>query len=156
MKFYIFFIIGIVSLCNGKKYGSDVFQDIYNTCLSKYSLKCVKPKALAWISDVVSSDEIKLTNDLSIIKTGTDEEPIDFNKQGRGNAYIELFDKIDSFISTHGIKMKFPAFLNTPEARSMIDGENVEDLKKDIELPLSDGNVAEGKLFIQKFAKTLL
>lgn len=150
MKYYLVFIFGIVSVCNGAKIGSDVFQDIYITCLSKYSVSCVKPKALAWISDVVSSNEIRLTNDLSIIKTDNDQ-PIDFNKRGRGNVYVELFDKIDSFISTHKIKMAFPEWLKSPEARSLVDFANEIDSTDSLEIPLSDGNVAEG-IFLKSSA----
>lgn len=149
MKHYLVFIFGIVSVCNGAKIGTEVFQDIYNTCLSKYSVGCVKPKALAWISDVVSSNEIRLTNDLSIIRTGNDQ-PIDFNGRGRGNVYVELFDKIDGFISTHNIKMAMPEWLKSPEARSLVDFSNEIDSTDSLEMPLSDGNVAEG-IFINSY-----
>lgn len=47
---------------------TDLVQDIYHTCLQDFSVGCVKPKALTWISLVSDKPEIKVTEDLVIIK----------------------------------------------------------------------------------------
>lgn len=46
----------------------DVLQDIYSTCLKDLSIKCAKPKALHWISEVVDNEEIRITQDLVLLK----------------------------------------------------------------------------------------
>lgn len=46
----------------------DVMQDIYDTCLRDLSVSCAKPKALRWISEVVDKEQIRITEDLVLIK----------------------------------------------------------------------------------------
>lgn len=46
----------------------DVLQDVYRACLSQFSVSCVRPKALAWMSMVADRDVIKVTDDLMIVK----------------------------------------------------------------------------------------
>lgn len=124
---------------------SEVATDIFRTCLSKYSVSCVKPKALAWISNAVHQDEIKITEDLTIVRTA-DEQPIDFNQKRSGNGYVELFDKIDNFLASHSLRVGVPQILRTEEARSFVP----ESLTADdaLVVPLSEGNVAEGNYTI--------
>lgn len=58
-------ILGVVS---ANPSAQDVLIDMYNSCLQGFSVSCVKPKALAWINQVSSSDVIQITEDLSIVK----------------------------------------------------------------------------------------
>lgn len=128
-----------------KQSATDVVTDIYNTCLSKYSVNCVKPKALAWISEAVKYDEIKINDDLTILKTGggDNDEPIDFTKERNGgDARIELFDKIDSFLATHSLRLNFPQILQTEEARAYLP--TAVGFTDSLEIPLAERNVAEG------------
>lgn len=127
---------------------ADLMTDIYTTCLSGYSTGCVKPKALAWISSAVKSRQIKITEDLSIIKTN-DEDPIDFKQQRSGDPRVELFDKIDSFLASHSIRINAPAILKTEQARSFVSYYPDLNLETSLELPLTEGNVAEGNIFIR-------
>lgn len=46
----------------------DVLQDMYSACLSQFSVSCVRPKALAWMSMVADRNVIKVTDDLMIVK----------------------------------------------------------------------------------------
>lgn len=128
--------------CAATTSASDMMIEIYESCLSQYSMSCVKPKALSWISKAISSREIKITDDLTIIKTGN-EDPIDFNQQKRsGDPSVELFDKIDSFLASHSIRISAPSILKTEEARAFVGDQ---DLDQTLEVPLAEGNVAEGK-----------
>lgn len=130
-----------VNDCEATSSASDMMIEIYESCLSQYSIGCVKPKALSWISKAISSREIKITDDLSIIKTGN-EDPIDFHQQKRsGDPRVELFDKIDSFLASHSIRISAPSILKTEEARAFVGDQDLEQM---IELPLAEGNVAEG------------
>jgi len=46
----------------------DLVQDIYTSCLKDLSVKCAKPKALHWLSEVVDKQEIRITEDLVLVK----------------------------------------------------------------------------------------
>lgn len=133
--------------CNGSQLASDVMLDIYDKCLSQLSMGCVKPKALAWLSKAVDSDEIKITNDLSIIKTSEDE-PIDFSKQRSGDPRVKIFDKIDSFLASHSIRIGTPEILKTNEARALM-GDNENALDNNLVMPLTDRNAVEGTFYIK-------
>jgi hypothetical protein len=132
---------------------ASLISDIYNTCLSQYSTSCVKPKALSWISHAVNQDKIKITEELSIIRNGEEE----FTTEARStNPIVNLFDKVDSFLSSHSLKVEVPEILKTEEARENIPRSLLKGgLAEGLEIPLVEGNVAEGNfhthlLFIQK------
>lgn len=55
----------------------DLLQDIYYECLRDFSVSCAKPKALQWITDVSDKDEIKITEDLLIVKKVNLEEELE-------------------------------------------------------------------------------
>lgn len=46
----------------------DVVHDVYKTCLQDFSVSCVKPKALSWLSHVSNDPIIRITEDLMIVK----------------------------------------------------------------------------------------
>lgn len=124
---------------------TDVAVDIYHSCLSEWSTSCVKPKALQWISEAVKLNEFKVTEDLSIVRTGQDE-PVDFNQQrSEDNPMIELFDKFDSFLTSHSLRLNAPKALQSEEARSLIpESYRADGLAVGLQIPLVAGNVAEG------------
>lgn len=118
---------------------AEVAQDMFSSCLSQLSTSCVKPKALAWLSSAVHESEIKITEDLSIVRTAEDEPAAAENEQ-RGGA--ELFDQIDGFLATHAVRMNAPAILKTSEARAF--GSEQLDLDSSLVVPLAEGNAVEG------------
>lgn len=122
---------------------TDLVADIYKSCLSKYSTSCVKPKALSWISQAVNQDTIRLSSDLSIIRTAEEE----FGTEARStNPIVNLFDKVDSFLSSHALKVEVPEILRTEEARSFVP-ESLMDggIAQGLQVPLVEGNAVEGK-----------
>lgn len=114
----------------------EALQDMYDTCLSRLSTGCVRPKALRWIDAVADSDEIRITDDLSVVRTGA-VAPTD---ERRSSA--ELYDQIDNFLGTHSLRMRVPAILKTAEARSF--GSEQLGLDTPLELPLSEEKAVEG------------
>lgn len=54
----------------------DVLQDMYRGCISQFSVSCVRPKALAWISMVADRNVIKVTDDLMIVKKDDPEKEV--------------------------------------------------------------------------------
>lgn len=124
---------------------SQLITDIYKTCLSQYSTNCVKPKALAWISHAVNQDKIRISDDLTIIRT-SDEE---FGEEARfANPIVNLFDRVDSFLTSHSLRIEAPQLLKNEEARSAIpDSFLSEGIAQGLLVPLVEGNAVEGKLF---------
>lgn len=123
---------------------ADLVNDIYKSCLSHYSASCVKPKALAWISHAVNQDTIKISEDLSIIRTGEDE----FEDTARSsNPIVNLFDKVDSFLTSHSVRIEVPAILKTEQARSYLPDSYLKGgLAQGLQVPLVEGNAVEGWL----------
>lgn len=119
---------------------ADVVGDIYDTCLSQLSTSCVRPKALRWMSEAVDSDVIRITDDLTIVRTVSAADA----EQPRSSAG-DLFDGIDRFLATHTLRMSPPEILRTAEARAF--GSEQLGLDTALEMPLADGNVAEGIVF---------
>ena len=137
----------LVALChlpiNADTSAAGLIEDIYKSCLSQYSTSCVKPKALSWISNVINQDQIKISEDLVIVKTSDDV----FTTEKRStDPQVALYDKIDSFLSTHSIRLQLPKVLQSEEARSFIPPFYLKGgLAENLEVPLVEGNAVEGK-----------
>lgn len=58
-------VLGVVS---ANPSAQDVLVDMYQSCLQDFSVSCVKPKALQWISQVSQDDVIQITEDLCVVK----------------------------------------------------------------------------------------
>lgn len=121
---------------------AQLIANIYKSCLSQYSTNCVKPKALAWISEVANQDTIRLSSDLSIIRTSEEG----FSEGARStNAIINLFDRVDSFLSTHSLRIEAPEQLKSEEARANIPESLLSGgLAEALQVPLVEGNAVEG------------
>lgn len=131
-------LVATTSYTSALPSAAEVAQDIFQSCLSDLSTSCVKPKALAWLSSAVEESEIKITEDLSIVRTAEDE-PAGENEQRSG---ADMFDKIDGFLATHSVRVNAPAILKTEEARAF-GSENLG-LDTSLEVPLADGKAVEG------------
>lgn len=139
----------LVTVCYRSVYAEDIsaaelITDIYKSCLSQYSTSCVKPKALSWISHAVNQDTIRINDDLTIIRTGEDE----FGAEARSaNPIVNLFDKVDSFLTSHSLRIEAPQILKNEEARSYIPNTFLSGgLAEGLEVPLVEGNAVEGEL----------
>lgn len=60
--------LSVLNLALAQQSAIDLAQDIYRTCLKEFSIGCVKPKALTWMTNVVSDPVIRITDDLVIVK----------------------------------------------------------------------------------------
>ncbi|XP_058459259.1 uncharacterized protein LOC131435396 [Malaya genurostris] len=140
------------AVAQSSRSATDVVLDIYNTCLNDVNLKCVKSKALSWLSKVSDQDEIKITDTLTVIRTGIDEEePTENQEEKRSNKAAYLLNKIDSFLSTHALKMGVPEVLQSEEVRAYIPNSlTTGGLAEELVVPLTEGNVAEGRGFVKK------
>lgn len=139
----------LVTVCYQSVYADDIsasqlIADIYKSCLSRYSTSCVKSKALSWISHAVNQDTIRINEDLTIIRTGEDE----FGAEARSaSKIVNLFDKVDSFLSSHSLRIEVPQILKNEEARAFMPESLLSGgLAQGLEVPLVEGNAVEGKL----------
>lgn len=124
---------------------SELIADIYKSCVSQYSTSCIKPKALAWISHAVNQDKIKITEEMSIVRTAEDE----FTESRSGNAVVNLFDRLDSFLTSHSLRIEAPQLLKQEEARSMVPSSLLKGgLAEGLEVPLVEGNAVQGRVKI--------
>lgn len=119
----------------------DVLIDIYQSCVSQFSVDCVSPKASQWISNSADKDTIKLTDELSIIRT-SNEATIE-----KRNVVDSLFEKIDSFLESHALKIEPTQVLQDETVRSYIPKSYLKGgLADGLVVPLSDGKSVEGML----------
>lgn len=69
-------IVAVLGIATADPSALDVFQDIYRGCLSQFSVSCVRPKALSWMSMVADRNVIKVTDDLMIVKKDDPEKHV--------------------------------------------------------------------------------
>ncbi|KAL1401354.1 hypothetical protein pipiens_006673 [Culex pipiens pipiens] len=131
---------------------ADLAVDIYRTCLDDMNLKCAKSKALSWMSKVAEQDEIQITDSLTLVRTGVEDDEVpEVKEQQRSNPAVNLLNKIDGFLSTHALKMSVPEVLKSEEARAYIPNSLLKGgLAEELTVPLTEGNVAEGRGFVKK------
>lgn len=143
----LIFALCLVTVCYRSVHADDIsaaelISDIYKSCLSQYSTNCVKPKALAWISHAVNQDKIRINNDLSVIRTAEEE----VGEARSINPIVNLFDRVDSFLTSHSLRIETPQILKNEEARSYIpESFMMGGLSEGLEVPLVEGNAVEGK-----------
>ncbi|KAG6464686.1 hypothetical protein O3G_MSEX014677 [Manduca sexta] len=155
----ILVLLCLVAVASANSYSaSRLLKNIYSECLSQYSVECVKPRTLQWISSVANNDEIKITEDLTIVKTGTieDDEPVD-PRLAKDPAY-EVFDKVDRFLQTHSLKVKVPEEITKSAASEYVPRSLLTDLPSELDMPLdgeSEVDTFEGRKKKIKLPKPL-
>lgn len=133
--FKLFVILSIAAFASGQYSASRLVRNIYNECLSQYSVECVKPRALEWISRVANDDEIKITENLSIIKNAEiEEEPVD-PRMAKDPAFA-IIDKVDRFIETHAVRVKVPEEISNSAASEYVPRSLIADLPSELDMSL--------------------
>lgn len=85
---------------------NDLLDGIYNDCLNKDSVSCVKYKLFNFVDKMVSQrDTFALTEGVQIVKT--DDAPAVAARSISGDESIEslVWNRLQSFLSTHTIKV---------------------------------------------------
>lgn len=133
--FKLFVILSIAAFASGQYSASRLVRNIYNECLSQYSVECVKPRTLEWISRVANDDEIKITENLSIIKNAEiEEEPVD-PRMAKDPAFA-IIDKVDRFIETHAVRVKVPEEISNSAASEYVPRSLLTDLPSELDMSL--------------------
>ncbi|CAH0401534.1 unnamed protein product [Chilo suppressalis] len=130
-------ILAVAAYASAQTYSaSNLVRNIYDECLSQYSVECVKPRALQWISLVANDDEIKITDNLSIVKTATVEADANVDPRSAKNSALDIVDQVDSFIQTHAVKVKVPEEISNSAASEYVPRSLLVDLPTELNMPL--------------------
>ncbi|PZC78365.1 hypothetical protein B5X24_HaOG202271 [Helicoverpa armigera] len=152
-------LLTLAAVASANSYtASKLVKNIYNECLSQYSVECVKPRTLQWISQVSNDDEIKITDDLSIVKTASLEEDMGVDPRMAQDPAYQIVDKVDRFLQTHTLKVKVPEEISNSAASEYVPRSLLTDLPSELEMPLDgeeDGQVFEGRKKKIKLPKPL-
>ncbi|KAJ2940113.1 hypothetical protein O0L34_g6480 [Tuta absoluta] len=144
---YKIVIFSVLSIASAEYTASRLVQNIYNECLSQYSVECVKPRALQWISQVANDEEIKITDNLSIVKTAILEDEAVDPRFAKDPTYA-IVDSVDRFLQTHSVKVKVPEELVQGGAAEYVPRSLLADLPSELDMPLDgeeDVEVVEGR-----------
>ncbi|XP_011314386.1 uncharacterized protein Osi18 [Fopius arisanus] len=134
---------------------AEVLQKIYYRCVDSESmLSCVKPKVLAYLSDVIKQERVPITEDLSVIRArqmSFDSE--DYSQyEGVDPDRKELLrslmlEKLDSYLASHTLEAKLPEAI---AGSNIVPRSLVESVPKTLSIPLSDNSSGQGRGFVKK------
>lgn len=152
--FILTLLVFYLSVTKADDSAKDVLIDIYHSCVSQFSFTCVRPKAIQWISNCADKDKIKLTDELSIIRTSNEEIE---EKRNADNGVQNLFEKVDNFLAKHALKIEPKQILQDETLRSFIPKSYTKGgLVDGIVVPLSEGKSIEGTIiYLKGFIKTI-
>ena len=85
-------VLTLAALARADPSASDVLRDIYHSCLKDFSVSCVKPKALSWMSYVSDKPQIHITEDLVLVKKRDAE---------LGKCLVRFFGLFEDFLQRH-------------------------------------------------------
>lgn len=145
-------LLAVIGTINGQtpRSATDLTYDMYHTCLKDFDVSCVRPKALQWFDNVVSQNEIQITDSVSIVRTGMVPQT---ETRRSVDPQEEMFDNIDNFLATHALRVKAPEFFASDEARSFIPDFLMDNaLTKGAVVPLTERS--EGKFRTYNFLCT--
>lgn len=151
-------LLSVVAYASAHYSATNLVRNIYSECLSQYSVECVKPRTLQWISQVANDEEIKITEDLSIVRTGTIDDDEEVDPRMAKEPTYQIFDKVDRFLQTHTLKVKVPEEITRSAASEYVPRSLLTDLPSELEMPLDgdeDAEVFEGRRKKIKLPKPL-
>jgi hypothetical protein len=128
-------LLSLAAIASGHYSAINLARNIYNECLSQYSVECVKPRALQWISLVGNDDEIKISDNLSIVKTATLEDD-GFDPRTAKDPALEVVDQVERFLQTHSVKVKVPEDITNSAASEYVPRSLLDDLPSELSMPL--------------------
>lgn len=110
-------------------------------------LACVKPKVLAYLSDVVKQERVPITEDLAVVRSRvTPEEYEDLTQyEGVDPARKELLrslmlEKLEAYLGSHRLEAKLPEAI---AGSNIVPRSFIESVPQSLSVPLTD--VAHGQ-----------
>ncbi|XP_015173237.1 PREDICTED: uncharacterized protein LOC107064740 [Polistes dominula] len=84
---------------------NDLMATIYNDCLKKESISCIKYKVFAYVDKMLADkDDITLTDGITVVKTSNAEEGAPRSIESTDLDTL-LFDRLGRFLRTHTVKV---------------------------------------------------
>lgn len=111
-------------------------------------LSCVKPKVLAYLSDVIKQERVPITEDLAVVRAREmffDNE--DYSQYGNVDPERKellrslMLEKLDAYLASHTLEAKLPEAI----AGSNIVPRSLIDSVQSLSIPLSDSSAGTGK-----------
>lgn len=145
-------LLSVVVLCilngicaNDDRTLVDTFNEIYDTCLVHLSTDCVQPKTLEWFSKSIHKREIRITDDLIILRNESAivENDSTENQSGRDNQY-DIISQVDDFLSTHYLNIRYPKSVISAHVPTFVVPTLNNLIPNAVQVPLEEGNVNEG------------
>lgn len=133
--FKLVVILAIAAYASGHYSASRLVRNIYNECLSQYSVECVKPRTLEWISRVANDEEIRITDDLSIVRQAIIEDEAVDPRMAKEPA-LAIIDSVDKFLQTHSVRVKVPEEIASSAASEYVPRSLLTDLPTELDMPL--------------------
>ncbi|XP_014599912.1 PREDICTED: uncharacterized protein LOC106784646 [Polistes canadensis] len=84
---------------------NDLMATIYNDCLKKESISCIKYKVFAYVDKMLADkDDITLSDGITVVKTSNAEEGAPRSIESTDLDTL-LFDRLGRFLRTHSVKV---------------------------------------------------
>lgn len=122
---------------------SQLFKDVYNNCLIKFSTTCAKSKTLSWINKVKNMDNIEITDNLSILTMNNFSAVSRHNKKSKNS---NLLEEVNLFLDNHALKITPPTQIQSDLKKIIPKSLLTEGFSKELIVPFSSST--EGKKFI--------
>ncbi|XP_015123807.1 uncharacterized protein LOC107045914 [Diachasma alloeum] len=134
---------------------AEVLQKIYYRCVDSESmLSCVKPKVLAYLSDVIKQERVSITEDLAVVRAREMSfENEDYSQyEGVDPDRKELLrslmlEKLDAYLASHKLEAKLPEAI---AGSNIVPRSLVDSVPKSLSIPLSDVSNGQGRGFVKK------
>ncbi|KAK0097043.1 hypothetical protein PV326_003469 [Microctonus aethiopoides] len=150
-------VVVLTSVVNAQDISTtaDVLQKIYYRCVDSNSMiSCVKPKVLAYLSDVVNQERVPITQDLTVIRSREMPETIEDYKQYDSSDPDKkqllrslMLEKLDSYLATHRLEAKLPEAIADS---NIVPRSFIENVPNTVSIPLSDSTPEQGRGFVKK------
>lgn len=123
----------------------DAFNEIYDTCLVHLSVDCVQPKAFEWFSKSIHKREIRITDDLIILKNATE---VDASEKATGESSrdnrFDLIGQVDEFLATHYLQIRHPKSIISAHVPSFMLPAINKIIPDSTQVSLEETNVNQG------------
>lgn len=124
----------------------DTFNEIYDTCLVHLSVDCVQPKAFEWFSKTIHKREIRITDDLVIVKNETVADASEGNaSESARDSRFDLIGQVDEFLATHYLQIRHPKSIISEHVPSFMVSAINKLIPDSTQVPLEETNVNQGK-----------
>ncbi|XP_063237298.1 uncharacterized protein LOC134539310 [Bacillus rossius redtenbacheri] len=109
---------------------AQALSSILGECALRRSLSCVRPRVLSFLSAAARQDEVLLTQDLSLQRTGASRLQGE-DKQG-------LLERVDDYLASHQLQVRLPQELVSGELAPYVPKFLLRDLPPQLAVPLAD------------------